>query len=478
MKVIGNFFMRLGKSLMLPIAVLPIAGILMRLGQPDVLNILFIADAGAAVFKNMPVIFAIGVAIGFSDDNHGAAALAAFIGHAIFLAGLKALRPEIDMGVLSGIIMGAVAGGLYNKFKGIQLPVYLAFFGGRRFVPIITGLTAIVLAFVLSYAWVPVDKWIAAFGNWITGSGNVGIFTYGVANRMLIPVGLHQIINSLVWFQFGDYTIIKDGVEVVMHGDIWRFFAGDPAAGNFMTMFFPVIMFGLPGGAAAMVLAAKPERRKEVAGVLLSAAFTAFLTGITEPLEFSFLFLAFPLYVIHALLTGVAGIVMNMLNVKLGFTFSAGLFDYVLSYGIATNPLRLIPVGIAYFFLYFVIFYASIKFWNIKTLGREDEEEKPAEQCAPQETQNTAAIQYTPGDELYEAARYVAALGGKDNIKKLDHCATRLRLEIKDNGLINETALKDLGARGVMKNVPGAAQVIIGTKVEFLAEKIKKLLEN
>ena len=411
MKVIGSLFMKLGKSLMLPIAVLPIAGILMRLGQPDVLNILFIADAGSAVFQNMPVIFAIGVGIGFSDDQHGAAALAAFIGHAIFTAGMKALAPDINMGVFSGIIMGATAGILYNKFKNIQLPVYLAFFGGRRFVPIITGLTAIILAFIFSFTWVPVDKVIAAFGKWITESGNTGIFTYGVANRLLIPFGLHQIINSLVWFQFGDYATIKDGAQVVLHGDIWRFFAGDPAAGNFMTLFFPVMMFGLPGGAVAMILAAKPGKRKNAAGILLSAAFIAFLTGITEPLEFSFMFLAFPLYAVHALLTGLSGIIVNTLNMKLGFTFSAGLFDYILGYGISTHPLRLIPVGIFYFLLYFVIFYFSIKFWNIKTIGREDDEPETAPLCPTHD--------YGPKHELYEAAQYVAALGGKNNIKKL-----------------------------------------------------------
>ncbi len=370
LKATGNFFVKLGKALMLPIAVLPIAGILLRVGQPDVLNIAFVSNAGGAVFDNLPLIFAIGVAIGFANDNHGAAALAAFVGHSIFIAGLKTLLPDANMGVLSGIMMGAIAGGLYNKYKDIGLPTYLAFFGGRRFVPIATGLSAIALAFLFQYVWPPVGSVITAMGNWIIESNNIGLFCYGVLNRLLIPLGLHHILNSMVWFQFGDYAVMEAGAEVIKHGDLWRFFAGDPTAGKFMAGFFPVMMFGLPGGALAMVLLAKPEKRKVTAGILLSAALTGFLTGITEPLEFAFMFLAFPLYVLHALLTGVSAVIMNILNVKLGFTFSAGLFDYVLSYGLASNPLLLIPVGLAYFALYFVIFYFAIKIWNIKTPGR------------------------------------------------------------------------------------------------------------
>ncbi|UQZ90442.1 PTS sugar transporter [Deltaproteobacteria bacterium Smac51] len=480
LKATGNFFVKLGKALMLPIAVLPIAGILLRIGQPDVLNIAFISDAGNAVFANLPVIFALGVAIGFANDNHGAAALAAFVGHAIFVAGFNALLPDGNMGVLSGIMIGAIAGGLYNKYKDISLPTYLAFFGGRRFVPIVTGLSAIALAFLFKFIWPPVGSVIASMGSWIIGSGNIGLFCYGFGNRMLIPVGLHHILNSMVWFQFGDYAIIENGAEVIKHGDLWRFFAGDPTAGSFMSPFFPVMMFGLPGGALAMVLLAKPEKRKVTAGILLSAALTGFLTGITEPLEFSFMFLAFPLYVLHALLTGVSAVVMNILDVKLGFTFSAGLFDYVLSYGMATNPLWLLPVGLAYFVLYFCIFYFAIKFWNIKTMGREDDEETMTAAEGALEPGALSAVDpggYEPGHELYAASQYVQALGGRENIIKLGNCTTRLRLEIVRNEDVNEPVLKKLGAKGVMKNVPGSAQVVIGPEVELLADKMKRVLD-
>ena len=470
--MIQNFFIKLGKSLMLPIAVLPIAGILLRIGQPDLLNIAFIAQAGGAVFDNLAIIFAIGVAIGFSDDNHGAAALAGFVGHVIFLTALKALVKDVNMGVLSGILIGVVAGALYNRFKTIAMPSYLAFFGGRRFVPIITGFTAIVLAWIFSWFWGPVGSLIAAGGNWIIHSGNLGLFGYGFLNRLLIPLGLHHVINTLVWFQFGDFT---NAAGVVVHGDLWRFFAGDPKAGSFMTGFFPVMMFGLLGSALAMVYTAHPSKRKATAGIMLSAGLTAFLTGITEPLEFSFMFLAFPLYVVHAVLTGLSMVIMNELSVRLGFTFSAGLFDYILSFKLASNPIRLIPVGVVYFFIYFFLFTFVIKTWKIKTPGREDDE-AASETEADEADAPAKETKYAPGDELYLAAQYIDAMGGKDNIISIGNCTTRMRFEVADNSLVNETAIKKLGARGVLNNVKGITQIIIGTEVELVADKVKQAL--
>jgi PTS system N-acetylglucosamine-specific IIC component len=464
MKFSGVFFIKLGRALMLPIAVLPVAGILLRIGQPDVLNIAFIAAAGDAVFSNLPIIFAIGVAVGFARDNHGAAALAAFVGHAIFLAALKVLLPEANMGVLSGIIIGVTAGLLYNKYRGLTLPTYLAFFSGSRFIPIITGVVAIILAFAASFVWPPIEMGIKALGDWIIGSNNIGLFFYGIANRLLIPTGLHHILNSLVWFQFGDYTVIENGVEVVKHGDLWRFFAGDKTAGTFMSGFFPVMMFGLPAASLAMILLAKPEKRKMTAGILISASLTAFLTGITEPLEFSFMFLAFPLYIVHAVLTGISFIVMNALDVKLGFTFSAGLFDYILSYGLGRNGWMLLPVGAIYALIYFVVFYCAIKMFNILTPGREEDFEggdKP---------------RVIDPNNIGE--NYVNALGGKDNLLVVDNCTTRLRLTIKDVNVINEAQLKQLGAKGFVKGIKGSLQVVIGPEVEHIADKIKQAINK
>ncbi len=469
---IGNGLVQLGKALMLPIAVLPIAGLLLRLGQPDLLNIAFISQAGGAVFNNLPLIFAIGVAIGFAHENHGAAALASFIGYVIMTAALEALDKSINMGVLGGIISGVVAGTLYNRYKSIKLPPYLAFFGGRRFVPIITGAVCLLIAGLAYFIWPPIGRLINGFGQWTIASGNIGLFFYGFANRMLIPLGLHHILNNLVWFQFGDFATLQNGVETVVHGDLTRFFAQDPTAGAFMAGFFPVMMFGLPAACFAMIKTASTARQKATAGLLLSMALTSFLTGITEPIEFAFMFLAFPLYILHAILTGLSLVIMNILQVKLGFTFSAGLFDYLLSYGLGTHPLRLLPVGLIYAVVYYLVFYIAITRWNLKTPGREDQPvttpaQQPAASPASTSANETASTR---------GAIYFQALGGKENIKSLGSCATRLRLEVNDTSKVDETALKQAGARGVIKTASGMVQVVIGPEVELLADEIKTCL--
>ncbi len=464
MKLLSNFFIKLGTSLMLPIATLPVAGILLRIGQPDLLNIEFIAIAGNAVFSNLPMIFALGVAIGFAKDSNGVAPLAAFVGHSIFLATLQYLLPSVNMGVLSGIIIGAISGVLYNKYKDVVLPTYLAFFGGKRFIPIISGVSSLCLAYIFSYIWGPVGLVISSLGNWIISSGNIGIFMYGFANRMLIPVGLHHILNSLVWFEFGSFTTIQNGVESVVKGDLWRFFALDKTAGSYMSLFFPVMMFGLPGGALAMVLLAKSYKRKVISGILLSSALTGFLTGITEPIEFAFMFIAFPLYVVHAILTGVSGVIMNMLGVKLGFTFSAGAFDYILNYGLATNPMYLLPIGVIYFILYFVIFYCAIKWFNLQTPGREDDEIDS----------NNLTNSNLKDNELGLA--FIKALGDKSNIVEISNCTTRLRIDIVNKDSIDEDLLKKLGAKGIIYNAQGKVQIVIGPEVEHVADKIKLAL--
>lgn len=473
---IGKFLVRLGKALMLPIAVLPIAGLLLRLGQPDLLNIAFISQAGGAVFTNLPIIFAIGVAVGFAEENHGAAALAAFVGYVILTATLKTLDPSINMDILGGIITGAVAGCLYNKYKNIALPPYLAFFGGKRFVPIVTGAVCLLLACVFYFVWPPIGHGISAFGNWTISSGSIGLFFYGLANRLLIPLGLHHILNNLVWFQFGDFATVQNGVSTLVHGDLTRFFAGDPTAGTFMAGFFPVMMFGLPAACLAMIKAADTARKKATAGLLLSMALTSFLTGITEPIEFSFMFLAFPLYVLHAVLTGLSLVIMNLLQVKLGFTFSAGLFDYLLSYGLGTNGWRLLPVGLVYGVLYYFVFYYAITKWNLLTPGRETVVTSQTEPA--QEPESTPAIQQPQTNApLSRGEKYIQALGGRDNILSLDACATRLRLEVKDSAKVDANTLKQLGARGVVNGGSGIVQVVIGPAADLLSDEIKKYLK-
>ncbi|MBT2758704.1 PTS transporter subunit EIIC [Mesobacillus foraminis] len=453
-----GFLQRIGKALMLPIAVLPAAGLLLRFGQPDLLDIPFIASAGNAVFANLALIFAIGVAIGFSKDSNGAAALSGAIGYLVLTEGAKALNEDINMGVLGGIIAGIVAGLLYNRFHNIKLPEWLGFFSGRRFVPIVTSLAMVIIAFIAGFAWPPIQEAIDSLGNWLIDLGAVGAGLFGLFNRLLIPLGLHHVLNSLFWFQFGEYA--------GKAGDIARFFAGDPTAGAYMTGFFPIMMFGLPAATLAMIAAAKPGRRKAVAGMFSSLALTSFLTGITEPIEFSFMFIAPLLYGVHALLTGVSMWITTALGIRDGFTFSAGAMDYLLNFGIAEKPLLLLLIGLIFGAVYFFIFYTMIRAFNMKTPGREDDD--------PEAAQDETDVK---GENKYSsmAAQFMNDLGGKENITTIDNCATRLRLQIKDMDKVDEGALKTHGAKGIMKMSKTNLQVIVGTEVEFVADEMKKL---
>lgn len=451
---------KLGRALMLPIAVLPLAGLLLRLGQPDLLNIKWIAEAGGTVFTNLALVFAIGVAVGFAKENNGAAGLAGGIGYLILTAVLKSINEKINMGVLAGILCGLVAGGLYNRFKDIKLPEYLAFFGGKRFVPIITGLTCVLLGLVCGYIWPPVQAGIDWVGHALIGAGAIGLFIYGILNRLLLVTGLHHILNSLVWFVFGNFT--GPGGKVAT-GDLNRFFAGDPTAGSFMAGFFPIMMFGLPAACLAMYFAARPENRKAVGGMLFSMALTSFLTGVTEAIEFTSMFLAPILYVIHALLTGISMALMDLLHVKLGFTFSAGAIDSIISYRLSTNGWLLIPVGLAYFAIYYFLFRFAIRKFNLATPGR------AAAETVAEEPSAAGAPAGTPAAAPAGAVGFSQSLGRNRNIKVADACTTRLRLEVVDDQLVNEPGLRALGARGIVRPGRNVLQVVLGPQAEIVA---------
>jgi PTS system N-acetylglucosamine-specific IIC component len=454
---------QLGRALMLPIAVLPVAGLLLRLGQPDLLNIPVMAQAGDAIFGNLALIFAIGVAVGFAKENNGTAGLAGAIGFLILTAVLKAIDPKINMGVLAGITAGLSSGLLYNRYKDIGLPSYLAFFGGKRFVPIASGFAMLGVGIVLGYIWPPIQTTIDALGHWLIGAGEIGLFLYGTLNRILIVTGLHHILNSLVWFVFGSFP---DPVVAgkLATGDLNRFFAGDPTAGAFMTGFFPVMMFGLPAACLAMYRAARPENRTAVGGVLLSMALTAMLTGVTEPVEFSFMFLAPLLYAIHAILTGLSMALMHALDVRLGFTFSAGLFDYLLSFGKGHNGLLMLPVGAIYAAVYYSLFSFFIRKYNLMTMGREEVIASTLEGGVIDQSQHG------------RAKRYIEALGGADNLRSVDACTTRLRLQVKDNLRVDEALLKAAGARGMISPAKGSVQVVIGPEADMIAEQMRRVL--
>ncbi|MDC7709147.1 N-acetylglucosamine-specific PTS transporter subunit IIBC [Vogesella indigofera] len=455
---------QLGRALMLPIAVLPVAGLLLRLGQPDLLDIAVMAQAGDAIFGNLALLFAIGVAVGFARDNNGTAGLAGAIGYLVLTAVLKVIDAKINMGVLAGITAGISAGLLYNRYKDIALPSYLAFFGGKRFVPIATGFAMLLAGVVLGQVWPPVQHGIDSVGHWLINAGEIGLFIYGVLNRLLIVTGLHHILNSLVWFVFGSFPDPTIAGKVAT-GDLNRFFAGDPGAGQFMAGFFPVMMFGLPAACLAMYRAALPENKAAVGGILLSMALTAMLTGVTEPVEFAFMFLAPLLYAIHAVLTGLSMALMHALDIRLGFTFSAGLFDYALSAGKGQNPLLMLPVGVAYFAVYYGVFSFFIRKYNLMTLGRE-----PA---------SSAPIAANVGRKgSARATGFIAALGGAGNLKSVDACTTRLRLQVGRNELVDEAALKALGSRGLIRPAPGSVQVVLGPEAEIVADEIRSALAS
>ena len=445
---------QLGRALMLPIAVLPIAGLLLRLGQPDLLGWAAMASAGEAIFSNLGLLFAVGVGVGLARENHGAAGLAALVGFLVTTHGVETLlavppgslaKLSIPVGLLSGIIAGVG----YNRFGNITLPSYLSFFGGRRFVPIISGLAGLALAAVLGVAWPFIERGMDATSHAILDAGSFGLFAYGVLNRLLLVTGLHHILNNFAWFIVGDYH----GAT----GDLKRFFAGDPTAGEFMSGFFPVMMFGLPGACLAMYHTARPERRAAVGGLLLSLGLTSFLTGVTEPVEFTFMFLAPVLYVLHAIATGIAMVLMHVLGVRLGFSFSAGLFDYVLNFGHAERPMLLLPIGAAYFELYYGVFRFAIVRLNLATPGREVE---------------TIPLPTAPKTADERARAFVSALGGAHNLTEVAACTTRLRLVLVDNTAVDEVMLKHLGARGVLRSA-GGLQVVLGPIADQIAGDIR-----
>ncbi|MEV6953941.1 PTS transporter subunit EIIC [Streptomyces sp. NPDC051183] len=388
---------RIGRSLMLPVAVLPAAALLVRLGDKDMLGSAsmpefinkiagYMAAGGGAILDNMALLFAVGIAIGFAKKSDGSTALAAVTGYLVFKNVLatftdsnlpkvaKAVEGKVvmvdapvDAKVLGGVVMGIVVALLYQKFYRTKLPDWAGFFGGRRLVPILSAFAGLVIGIVFGLIWPVLGTGLHSLGEWLVGSGAVGAGIFGVANRGLIPVGMHHLLNSFPWFQAGEYQ--------GKSGDISRFLAGDPSAGQFMTGFFPIMMFALPAACLAIVHCARPERRKVVGGMMFSLALTSFVTGVTEPIEFTFMFIAPVLYAVHAVLTGVSMALTWALGMKDGFGFSAGAIDYLLNLGKATNPFGLALVGLCFAVVYYVVFRFAITKWNLPTPGRESDEE-------------------------------------------------------------------------------------------------------
>ncbi|PTB34100.1 N-acetylglucosamine-specific PTS transporter subunit IIBC [Photobacterium phosphoreum] len=477
MNILG-YFQKVGKALMVPVAVLPAAAILMGIGYwvdpsgwgANSAIAAFLIKAGSSIIDNMSILFAIGVAYGMSKDKDGAAALAGFVGYTVVTTllspGSVAMIQGIDASAVPaafakinnqfvGILVGIVSAEIYNRYSNVELHKTLAFFSGKRLIPILTSVAGIGIAAVLLFVWPLVYNGLVSFGESIQGMGAAGAGIYAFFNRLLIPVGLHHALNSVFWF------------DVAGINDIPNFLSGQGVpgvTGMYQAGFYPVMMFGLPGAALAMYHTAKLKNKERTASLLIAAGFASFFTGVTEPLEFAFMFLAPPLYVIHAALAGISVYIAASMHWMSGFGFSAGLVDMVLS---ARNPLAvnwymLILQGIAFFGIYYGIFrFAIIKF-NLKTPGREDDEEEVSSVKGSAET-----------GEL--AKQYLKALGGHGNLENIDACITRLRLTLKDSSLANEKTLKALGAMGVVKLGSNNLQVILGPLAEIVAGEMKKI---
>ena len=488
-----KYLQKLGKALMLPVACLPICGILMGIGYllcpasmqgGDITGIgpmigIFLVKAGGALIDNMALLFVIGVGVGMSDDHDGTGGLAALASWLMITTLLSTgfvttLFPSIADNAdktlafnkianpFIGILAGVIGSSCYNKFKSTKLPDWLSFFSGKRCVAIIAGVISILVSVVLLFVWPILFGVLISIGNAIAGMGALGAGIYAFLNRLLIPTGLHHALNNVFWF------------DTIGLGDLTHFWAGETSAdvswslGMYMSGFFPCMMFGIPGAALAMVKCAKTAKKKAAIGILASAAICAFICGVTEPFEFAFMFLAPVLYVIYALLYGIFTMITVALGFRAGFSFSAGAMDLLFSSSLpaAAKTWLIIPLGIAAFIVFYIVFYFAIKKWDLKTPGREDDDVEAEKKAVLSNNDYTAV-----------AKTILEGCGGKDNIASIDNCITRLRLEVKDITQVDDKKIKSAGVAGVMKPGKNSVQVIIGTKVQFVADEFSKLCE-
>jgi len=482
-----QYMQKIGRSLMLPVATLPIAALFMGIGywiDPSVLssgtdvNVIaaFLIKAGAAILDNLGLLFAVGLALGMSKDKSGAAAMSGLVAFLIPMSVLSTSSVALFQGtsvdavniafaainfknVFIGILAGIVAAEMYNKFSNVKLPMALAFFSGQRLVPIVSAAVMLCLSILLLYIWPPIYDGLVQFGQFIAGFGPVGAGIYGLSNRLLIPTGLHHALNNVFWFNIA-------GIDDI--GKFWASEGTKGVTGMYQAGFFPVMMFGLPAGALAIYQSAKPEHKKTTGSLMLAAAFAAFFTGVTEPLEFSFMFVAWPLYVVHAILTGLSMFVAAFFHWTAGFNFSAGLIDFVLSLRvpIANQPYMLLVQGLVFAVIYYFVFLFVIKQFNLKTPGREDKSDDVAEEIAAASGDERYMLL---ADEIYEG------LGGRDNVDVIDNCTTRLRLQVKDTSKVDQSKIKATGVPGVNVIDGTNIQVVVGTDVQFVADEMARI---
>ena len=475
MKQYVNLFMnqmnKLGKAMLLPIVALPLAGLLMCISEPYLLNMPVLKTASSVVFGNIDLLFTVGAISAYaSTKDKTSAIIAGVLSLTIFKNAMIYFNPDVNMGVFAGILIGAFTAYIYNKSRNWKTPDMFSFFTGDKFVVTLAPLAALLLGSIFAFVWPPIQNLLNSFAIWLGAAGALGIFLYGVLNRLLIPIGLHHVLNAYIFYEIGSYTTSSG--EIVK-GEIARFMAGDPTAGLFLSMFFVVTMFGLPAACFAMYRSAKAERKSEMKGIMSASGLTSFVTGVTEPVEFSFMFVGPKLFIVHALLTGLSGVALYILNVKEGLTFGFSFIDFVVLLPQATNPFMIIVVGIPVAILYYVIFKYLIIHDNIKTPGREDDFDFTE---AISEEEKSIRLEHS--NYRYMAKKILEHVGGKENVEDIENCITRLRLQVKDGSLIDDDNIKKTGAKGVVHLSDTSIQIVIGTDVKHIMKSLEDLLEG
>lgn len=465
-----NQIQKLGKSMLLPVAAMPLAGILLRLSADDLLDIPAVAAAGNAVFDNLDILFALGIVIGFANTkDKGIPVLTAFLSIATLRAGLAIADPELDMGLFGGLISGGVAAWTYNRFKNQKLPTMLSFFAGEKFPLTMVLIIQTIVSAVLGFIWPYFQMAIDSFAVLLTSMGALGVGLFLMLNRLLIPLGLHHVLNTYVYFDLGSYE--SQGGEAI-RGEVTGFLHGDPGAGFFLSGFFVVLMFGIPAINLAIYTMANKNRKDEIKGLSGGNALTSFITNISEPTEFSFMFISPLLYVIHSIYAGLAGVVTYLLGIRIGFSFGASLVDYIINFRISDNAIYIIPVGLVFFALYYFTFVIIIKKYDLPTPGREPEKEYGIESSEEEDKLILKSKNYD-----YISKKILESFGGKDNIEEAFSCNTRLRIQVKDPEKVNEDRIKQMGVAGLVKPTDVNYQVIIGLEVTYIMEELKNKLD-
>ncbi len=460
---------KLGRAMLIPITAMPVAGIMARLGAADILAIPFVESAGWAVFGILDVLFAFGAVTAYvKTKDKIPSIIAAIVSVFVLRDTLAALNPDINMGIFGGIMVGCYTAWIHNRASYWKTPQMFSFFTGDKFSITLAPLFTVLFGWLMSFVWPVLQSGLDSFAIWLGGMGAIGIFIFGFLNRLLIPVGLHHVLNSYIYYGLGSFTMPNGDVVT---GEMTRFVSGDPTAGFFLSMFFVMMMFGLPGAALAIYKTAKKKNRAKVGGLVGSSAATSFVTGITEPMEFSFMFVAPQLYVAHAVLTGLAGVACYLFGVRIGFVSGGNIIDLVVNWNIGSNVILIIPIGIVFFALYFIVFKFLIEHFDLKTPGREDDAELGEEVT---EEELNAELKTT--NYAYLAKKLLQCCGGTENVEDATHCMSRLRLELRHADQVDVEKIKQTGVMGVVCPSPTSIQIVIGRDIAKVYDEFVKLL--